>query len=715
MRKTPLGASTQDAPVPVHVTSASNSSLKVLRQLASDAHSEAFLAQVKGFDLPMVVRVVKPELAANEERMNRFIAEARLLCEVVSPALLQVRSAGRMKDGRVYVLTDFAEGTALAEMGAMPLENLVELGVPLCTALAALHEAGMVLGALNAHEVLVTAGGPLLDASLAPLSRAPGATPATDVRALASLLTSLIGPGSDRSPFDAAVRGALSSSSTAREMVAALETIQQRWAGDTRVSGKRNETEAVVESATIVEPDLSGQSLGPYQLSRMLGEGAMGRVYLGKHNRIGREAAVKVLKAEHACHKDLVQRFIQEATAVNAIKNEHIVEVHDFGEELTADGNARVYCVMEVLHGKALSDEMAGGPIAVQRACKIVQQVTRALGAAHALGVVHRDIKPENIFLHERDGDKDYVKVLDFGVAKLLKPLASLPTSSTQAGIVIGTPEYMAPEQALGISTDLRVDLYAVGLVLYELLVGEQPFKGNTFGKLVVEITTQPPPPMPSRTKGGEAIPRGLADVVMKCLEKKPEDRFSSAADLVAAIEPFVYSGRTVVAAPIQLGAPVDDVPVALRPSRAPRIVVAFLAALVLGAGGYFAFRPTEVEAPVVVAPPAPVPAKTVTLEVASHPVGATVTRLDTQKVLGVTPLKLETERADGAVGLRFELSGHQATERQVVLANNVSLSVDLAADAVPVPETPAPPPVKPSAKPKKKVTRDGQLDPFSN
>ncbi len=685
------------------------SSLKVLRQLASDAHSDAFVAQVKGFDLPMVVRCVKPELAQNEDRMNRFIAESRLLTEVSAPGLLQVRSAGRMKDGQVYVLTDFADGVPLEQAMPLTVEALVDLGIPLCGALAALHDAGLVLGALNAHEILITPAGAMLDASLAPLSRAPGATAATDVRALASLLSSLAVPDAHH-PFDSAVRQGITAATTAAGLQEALEAVRQKWAGATRISHGKARAQEVVE-VDIVEEDLSGQTLGTYALERLIGEGAMGRVYLARHNRIGREAAIKVLKSEHARHKDLVQRFIQEATAVNAIKNEHIVEVHDFGEELTADGTPRVYCVMEVLHGRALADELAIGPMPVQRVSRIIQQVTLALGAAHALGVVHRDIKPENIFLHEREGDKDYVKVLDFGVAKLLKPLASLPTSSTQAGIVIGTPEYMAPEQALGISTDLRVDLYAVGLVLYELLAGEQPFKGDTFGKLVVEITTKLPPPLPSVTKGGEPIPRALADVVSKCLQKKPEDRYSDASELAAALEPFVRPGRSVE--PIMP----DVLPAT---ARAPRIVAAFGVALLLGAAGFFVLTPPPEEAVVVVEKPqGPVPpsvpaaATTVTLEVASRPAGAKVIRVEDGAVLGVTPLKVDAARVEAPVALRLELDGHQATERTVALTANASLSVDLQAS----PKADPAPPLKSSVKKptRKKVTRDGQGDPFSN
>jgi len=228
----------------------------------------------------------------------------------------------------------------------------------------------------------------------------------------------------------------------------------------------------------------------------------------------------------------------------------------------------------------------------VRRACRIAQQVGQALGAAHALGVVHRDVKPENIFLHQRNGDPDFVKVLDFGVAKLLKPMGDMPTSSTQAGMIIGTPDYMAPEQAVGSSTDRRVDLYALGLVLYEMLAGQRPFKGDTFGQLLVEITTRPPPPLPARTPEGEPMPPRVIEIVARCLQKKPEDRWSDAAELCAALEPFVHTGHT-------LSTP------AVSPPRGRALVPAVIAAVVLlGAGAFFALRPGD---PVAVEPP-PIP-----------------------------------------------------------------------------------------------------------
>ncbi len=567
-------------------------SLKVLRQLGSDAQSESFLAQVGGFVAPMVVRLVRPELALDGPRMERFLADARLLAAVSSPSLVQVRSAGRMNDGRVYVLTDFAEGQTLGGNSPLQLEALVELGEKLSHGLKALHDAGLVLGVLTAKQILLTADGPRLDPSVAALSRPPGATSAADVHALAALLQALAGGVGDNNPFESALLRDLDEATTAKALLGAFEAVRQRWGSETRVSSKKPPgSNAEVLPIKIDEPDLTGQRLGMYDLKQMLGEGAMGRVYLGKHHRIGREAAVKVLKAEHAREKDLVQRFIQEATAVSAIKNEHIVEVHDFGEEVTASGLPLVYCVMEVLDGRSLADEIKLGPMEVRRACRIMQQVARALGSAHALGVVHRDVKPENIFLHRRDGDSDYVKVLDFGVAKLLKPMGGMPTSSTQAGMIIGTPDYMAPEQALGISTDLRVDLYAVGLVLYELLAGQQPFRGNTFGQLVVEITTKPPPPLPVRTPGGELMPQRLTEIVARCLAKKPEDRWNDATELCAALEPFAHTGNTL------------SLPAVAAPrSRKVPVAITIATALVVGAGAIWVLRSPQPTAPVIVA-----------------------------------------------------------------------------------------------------------------
>jgi serine/threonine-protein kinase len=339
--------------------------------------------------------------------------------------------------------------------------------------------------------------------------------------------------------------------------------------------------------------------------------------------------------------------------------------------------------------------------------------------------VVHRDIKPDNIFLQRKSGQDDFVKVLDFGVAKLLKPLGELPKSGTQAGIVIGTPEYMAPEQALGLGTDFHVDVYAVGLVLYEMLTGNQPFQGETFGKLVVEITSRPVPQMGSRAKSGEMLPRALADVVLKCLSKKPEDRYASAEELAVALDPFAHPGRIGAVDPTLSE---QDAIAAMRPHPGRTLLIAALGVAVVGGGAFWALRPYDpsLDVPVPKVAPAPLvdppalPAK-VTLDVDSEPQGAKVTRVDTGEALGVTPFKVELDRAEKSVALRLELEGRQSVERTVSLAANSTLSADLQLAPVVTPEKKADADKKVDAAKKKQpekkapVSRDGVVDPFAN
>ncbi|MFP2934490.1 serine/threonine-protein kinase, partial [Pyxidicoccus sp. 3LG] len=282
-----------------------------------------------------------------------------------------------------------------------------------------------------------------------------------------------------------------------------------------------------------------GEVLGNYRLERVLGEGAMGVVFVGRHVRLDKQVAVKILKPQHGADSSLVQRFFQEARAVNAINHENIVEIFDFVEE-PAPANAipRFYCVLELLNGASLRQLLQSETLAVRRAVRITEQLCAALGAAHRAGIVHRDIKPDNIFLTSRGNEPDFVKVLDFGVAKLTSTrLASFP--DTYVGTVIGTPGYMSPEQASGLEVDGRSDLYAVGTVLYEMLSGRRPFEPTELGQWAVELIVKPPPPLPQTTPDGEQIPAGLAATVMRCLQKDPAARFESMEALTEALRPY--------------------------------------------------------------------------------------------------------------------------------------------------------------------------------
>jgi serine/threonine-protein kinase len=716
-------------------TASTGSNLKVLNALPSDAWTDAYLAQAPGHAKPVCLRMLKAEASADEARVERFLAGAKALILLRHGAVLAVHAAGKTREGRPYILTDAPEGDTLASRGSMPLEDIIDIGVPLSDALGAAHQANLVHGALSPSRVLLTNDGPKLDFSLAPLLREDGADAANDIRTLAAMLQAHVSTGEERASFDSSLRRALAGMPDARGLRDRLVTLRGRWQEDTRVSspGVKETSQAgyvmppAEGDAPIEDPDLTGQQLGNYEVLKIIGEGAMGRVYLCRHSRIGRQAAIKVLKAEHARSRELVQRFIQEATAVNAIKNEHIVEVYDFGEEKLGDGTPRVYCVMELLEGTSLADDMYSKPVKVQRAARIAQQMARALGAAHAVGVVHRDIKPDNIFLQTKPGRDDFVKVLDFGVAKLLKPIGELPKSGTQAGIVIGTPEYMAPEQALGLGTDFHVDVYAVGLVLYEMLTGNQPFTGETFGKLVVEITSRPVPPIGRNSKSGEFLPRGLSDVAMKCLAKKPEDRYASSEELAQALEEYASPRRLGESGILNVKTlPDNEAIAAMRPHPGRTLLIVGLLVAMVGGGAFWALKPydkalDEPQQPkaVVVEPPR-APEK-VTLDVSSEPSGAKVTRVDTGEVLGVTPLKAELDRAETQVALRLELEGRQHAERSVSLAANSALSVDLqplpAPAAVAAPEKPEKKPEPPKKRPEKKapVSRDGVVDPFAN
>ena len=302
--------------------------------------------------------------------------------------------------------------------------------------------------------------------------------------------------------------------------------------GDDFISGTvLSSSFQAASGSTLVEPELQeGDILGSYQLERLLGEGSMGQVFQARHTRLGRQVALKVLRSAFSHDSGFVQRFFQEARAVNQINHEHIVEIFDFVEDAQ---HGHVYCVMELLRGQSLSALLNEEKLTLPRIRRMLVQVCAALGAAHQLGVVHRDIKPDNLFVAHKGGQQDFVKVLDFGVAKLL---TAENTSGTLDGTIIGTPTYMSPEQAAGLPVDHRADIYAVGTVLYELLGGRPPFQAPNFGQLMVKILTEPPPALPSHTPAGEPVPQVLAQLALRCLAKEPADRPQQLSEVLTAL-----------------------------------------------------------------------------------------------------------------------------------------------------------------------------------
>ena len=284
----------------------------------------------------------------------------------------------------------------------------------------------------------------------------------------------------------------------------------------------------------------AGQRLGPYEILDALGAGGMGEVYRARDSRLGRDVALKVLPADRARDPDRLRRFETEARAVAALTHPHILAVHDMGTE---DGLA--FVVFELLEGRTLRRVLEAGPIAPRRVAEYAVQVCRGLAAAHDKGIVHRDLKPENLLL-TRDGQ---VKILDFGLAKLVhgdESGSGETSTTTDAGVVLGTAGYMSPEQARGRPADARSDLFSLGAVLYEMLSGRRPFAGDTAADTLSAILHRDPPEI---TTGVGAVPAGVEKVVRRCLEKDPQERFQSARDVAFALE-AVSGSSAVLAAP---------------------------------------------------------------------------------------------------------------------------------------------------------------------
>jgi serine/threonine-protein kinase len=290
---------------------------------------------------------------------------------------------------------------------------------------------------------------------------------------------------------------------------------------------------------TAVEDPLIGSKVGNYEVKQKLGEGGMGSVYLAVHPRIGKRVALKVLHSEFSSNDDVVGRFFNEAKAVNDIQHPNIVDIIDYGTMASPHGGTVVYFIMEFLSGESLAKIIhEQAPLAPERAQAIALQVADALGASHRHGIVHRDLKPDNVMISMRRDGRDFVKVLDFGIAKLT---GDQPGSRrTRTGIVMGTPAYMSPEQCEGRGfTDHRTDVYALGILLYEMLTGQVPFRGEGYGEVLVQHMTQIPQ-KPSTIRG--VIPPHLEAVAMKALEKRPDQRFASMDDFMQALaDPVAY------------------------------------------------------------------------------------------------------------------------------------------------------------------------------
>jgi serine/threonine-protein kinase len=484
-----------------------------------------------------------------------------------------------------------------------------------------------------------------------------------------------------------------------------------------------------------------GQTIGNYTITAKLGEGGMGVVFLAEHPVIGRKVAMKAIHPELSRNPEVVSRFVTEAKAVNQIGNEHIVDIHDFGT--TTDGD--FYFIMEFLQGEALSDRLRReAPLEPARALGIAAQVADALAASHAHGIIHRDLKPENIFLIHKGGTTDFVKVLDFGLAKLTLGDDKV-SHKTRTGSVMGTPYYMSPEQCEGRpNIDHRADVYSLGVILFEMMTGKVPFGGEGYGEIIVKHITAP---IPSPRAINPRIPAACESILLRALAKNRDERFRGMDDFrVAMLDPERYAlapsivptpgplagyGSERGAAPSRLadghvsdvvllgndpdlGARAAPMPSTFRDSAVaveaeeviPKSRTGLLAGILvaaLAAGGVAAFlvmRAGSSERPAVVQPavtnpaPAPAPAPTpaaappvvpalpskVTIKFRSDPVGAAVARKDTGEQLGVTPFEIEVPQGKSPLAVVFKKASFKDVARSVVPEESASLDATLEA-----------------------------------
>lgn len=288
----------------------------------------------------------------------------------------------------------------------------------------------------------------------------------------------------------------------------------------------------------LLRPDLSvsddpliGQVISDrYRIDSLLGEGAMGRVYLGEHVLMRKRVAIKFMHRELTCVPEVVQRFEREALAAAHIEHPHVASCTDFGR--LDDGT--VFLILEYVQGVSLAAAIDTGPMEASRAVDIALQIASALEAAHARDIVHRDLKPENILLLSTAEQGDFVKVLDFGIAKVPVTTDGANNPITQVGMVYGTPEYMAPEQALGQEVDCRADLYALGVIVYEMLAGVRPYEGNAASLLGKQLS-QPIPLI--RERAGVKVPAGVETLVRQLLARDASARTQTAQLAVRKLE----------------------------------------------------------------------------------------------------------------------------------------------------------------------------------
>lgn len=464
---------------------------------------------------------------------------------------------------------------------------------------------------------------------------------------------------------------------------------------------------------------------GRYAIEAVLGEGGMGVVYLARHRMIDKKVALKILRADMMHDLEMVQRFINEARAASSIGSAHIVNISDFGQ--TPAG--ATYFVMEFLDGRSLGALVHQGRIPPVRLAHIARQMGEALAAAHDAGIVHRDLKPDNVMLVRQGDDPEFVKLLDFGIAKVTS-ISPEEKKLTRAGAVFGTPHYMSPEQAEGATVDHRSDIYSLGIILFEMAASQVPFDAESFMGILSQHMHKAPPAFESLDPPVHVSP-GLKAVIYKCLQKSPALRYQSMLELVRdldAIEQGVMPDAAIITgarlAPLSsvpdLGTP-PPLSLLSEPREGPRwgmlagVAVSACALSVVIAGVWWASAHGSREPSITDLPPASSEAalpSSVAPTVPASPSASTVVQRKITTVpakakvlrdgieIGLTPLKV-----DAPTHLVLRRAGYADKEIDVGESGPDELEVNLspapsAKSPGPAPKPLTTAPAAPSAKP---------------